>query len=79
MRLLVLDDLTQDDAKEYFLTKIPDDRRSLFKSDCECFDTVFNMTGGRMVFIDQYVHEVIQDNALLGNSSEAFTSSDLKT
>ncbi len=69
MRLLVLDDLSQADAKEYFLKKIPDYRRSLFESDCQCFDTVFKMTGGRMVFIDQYVHEVIQENAPLGNSS----------
>lgn len=63
MRLLVLDDLSKSDAKDYFLKQIPDDKRSLFKSDFDCFDSVFNMTGGRMIFIDQYVHDTIVNNA----------------
>ena len=62
MRLLVLDDMSQADAKQYFLNKIPADKMSLFKSDCDSFDSVYSMTGGRIVFLDQYVNDVILKN-----------------
>jgi hypothetical protein len=76
MRIVVLDDLSLEDSKKYFLKIIPDEEKSLFKSDCDCFDNVFKITGGRIVFIDQYVHEVILNEApLQGWSTCIFLSS----
>jgi hypothetical protein len=59
MLLLVLDYLSQSDAKDYFEKQIPADEQTLLKSNCDCFDFVFNLTGWQTIFIDQYVHNTI--------------------
>jgi hypothetical protein len=71
MRYLVLDDLSKAEAERYFvnlIVKVPVDQRALFKKDLDCFDKVFNLTGGRIIFLKQYVNEVCRRNEPISGS-----------
>ena len=65
LQFLVLDNLSKADAKKYFLSRIPDDKKILFQLNCDSFDSVYSMTGGRIVYLNEYVNEVISNDCQL--------------
>ena len=61
MCYLVLDDLSKEEAQRYFvklIEKVSAQEQALFKADLDCFDFVYSVTGGRIIFLKLYVGEV---------------------
>jgi hypothetical protein len=73
MHYLVLDDLSKEDARSYFvqlLDNISNEERTLFNADLDCFDFVYSITGGRVLFLRRYVNEVRMAKAKISGQHE---------
>ena len=70
---IVLDDLSKEEARGYFvhlIDNLPIEERKLFKDDLDCFDFVFSITGGRILFLQMYVAEVSRSKAKISGKHE---------
>ena len=66
IKTFVLGDLNKADSHRYFLELIktlPEEFQDLFQLDERSFDTVFHLTGGRMLLIEEYVYQGIRSMA----------------
>ena len=58
---VVLGDLTKKEAHNYFcheINTLSKEEQDLFSTDCQSFEHVYHLTGGRMLFIDKYIIQV---------------------
>ncbi len=74
----MLGDLSKADSHRYFLELIktlPLEFQDRFQLDERSFDTVFHLTGGRMILIEDYVYEAllsIKSSKVLPNGKHFF-------
>jgi hypothetical protein len=73
-RALVLGDLPLEEAYEYYLNELKNEKQcrsdfpsELFDTDLKSFNKIFHLTGGRMWFISSYIDTVVENRAKITN------------